>query len=60
MYKRYTKHLLGWKKASRTRINQRFLLNQMEECVQIFSMKNLHLNDLTDCKSVNVDSARLQ
>jgi hypothetical protein len=58
MYKRYAKHLIGWKKASETQLNQRFLLHQMGECVLIFSMKNLHLNDLTDSKTLDVSKAK--
>jgi len=59
MYKRYTKHLIGWKKASETRLNQQYLLNQMDECVLIFSMKNLNINDLTDSKTLDVSSAKI-
>ena len=58
MYRRYTKHLLGWKKASETRLNQKFLLNQMQECVLIFSMRNLHLNDLSDSKGLDATQAK--
>eukprot|EP00092_Neocalanus_flemingeri_P045685 GFUD01051176.1.p1 GENE.GFUD01051176.1~~GFUD01051176.1.p1 ORF type:complete len:148 (+),score=27.78 GFUD01051176.1:25-444(+) len=58
LYKRYTKHLIGWKKASDTRLNQRYLLDKMGECVLIFSMKNLHLNDLTDSKTLDVSSVK--
>ena len=57
MYRRYTKHLLGWKKASETRLNQKFLLNQMQECVLIFSTRNLHLNDLSDSKGLDATQA---
>eukprot|EP00092_Neocalanus_flemingeri_P012947 GFUD01013946.1.p1 GENE.GFUD01013946.1~~GFUD01013946.1.p1 ORF type:complete len:796 (+),score=184.42 GFUD01013946.1:66-2453(+) len=60
LYKRYTKHLVGWKKASETRLNQRYLLDQMNECVLIFSMINCHLNDLTDCNTLDVSTVKLQ
>jgi hypothetical protein len=58
MYHRYTKHLLGWKKASGNRLNQKFLLNQMQECVRIFSTRNLHLNDLSDSQDLDATRAK--
>eukprot|EP00092_Neocalanus_flemingeri_P077197 GFUD01095831.1.p1 GENE.GFUD01095831.1~~GFUD01095831.1.p1 ORF type:complete len:155 (+),score=37.31 GFUD01095831.1:40-465(+) len=60
LYKRYTKHLVGWKKASETRLNQRYLLDQMNECVLIFSTNNCHLNDLTDCNTLDVSTVKFQ
>ena len=37
LYHRYIKHLLGWKKASDRKLNQQFLLSQMDETVLMFS-----------------------
>ena len=58
MYYRYTKHLLGWKKASENRLNQKFLLQQMQECVRIFSTRNLHLCDLSDSQGLDATKAK--
>eukprot|EP00092_Neocalanus_flemingeri_P024863 GFUD01026959.1.p1 GENE.GFUD01026959.1~~GFUD01026959.1.p1 ORF type:complete len:871 (+),score=185.18 GFUD01026959.1:91-2703(+) len=59
LYKRYTKHLIGWKRASETRLNQRYLLEQMNDCVLIFSMKSLQLNDLTNSETLDPSSVKL-
>ena len=59
LYKRYMKHVVGWKKGSETRINQQFLLSKMHECVLIFCMQNLHLHDLTDNQTLDVSSAKM-
>ena len=54
LYKRYMKHLVGWKKGSETQMNQYCLLSKMQECVSIFCTQNLHLNDLSDNQTVDV------
>ena len=54
LYQRYLKHLVGWKKGSEKRMNQKFLLSQMHECARIFTRQNLHLGDLTDNQTVDV------
>ena len=58
MYHRYTKYLLGWKRASDTSLNQKFLLGQMKECVRIFSTRNLHLSDLSDGQDLDATVAK--
>ena len=50
-------HLIGWKRATDTRLHQHNLLKQMEESVLIFNMKNLNLNDLTNSHTLNPTSA---
>ena len=59
LYRRYLKHLVGWKKGLDRRLNQQFLLSQEHECTFIFALQNLHLGDLTDNQTIDVTTDKM-
>ena len=49
LYSRFSKQKIGWKKASYNQVNQRFILQQMDEAMRIFTRENLDIaNDLSN------------
>lgn len=56
MYRRYLKHMVGWKRALELQMNQRHVLDQLQQAVNISSKKNLNCNDLSDTRSLNAIS----
>jgi len=43
LYGRYRKQKLGWKKGASSYLNQKYIMDQMEECVMIYTMENLNI-----------------
>ena len=37
------KQKLGWKKGASSYLNQKYIMDQMEECVMIYTMENLNI-----------------
>ena len=54
LYKCYIKHLIGSQASANPRLDERNILNQMQECSFILTRRNLHLNDMTDSHSITV------
>lgn len=56
LYSRYCQHLVGPVKSSEPRMNQHFILAQLEKCELVYSRENLHLDDLSDSKGLDVQA----
>merc|ERR1719318_1866853 len=56
LYSRYCQHLVGPVKSLESRMNQHFILAQLEKCELVYSMENLHLDDLSDSKGLDVQA----
>jgi hypothetical protein len=54
MYKCYIKHLIGSHASANPQLDERNILNQMQECSLILTKRNLHLNDMTDSHPITV------
>ena len=57
LYKRYIKHLIGTPASTNPQLDERNILQQMQECSLILNMRNLHLGDLTDSRSITAFNA---
>jgi len=53
LYSRFLRDKVGWKKASHRYLNQKYLLDQLHECMLIYTMENLQLNELSNSNTVN-------
>ena len=54
LYTRYRKQKFGWKNATSTVLNQKYIMDQMEETVLIFTMQNLNISeDWSNSKVLN-------
>jgi len=56
MYRRFLKHMVGWKRAMDLRLNQRHMLDQLQQAVHITSVDNLHCNDLSDMTNLDANA----
>ena len=57
LYKRYIKHLIGSQASANSKLDERNIQNQMQDCSCILNRRNLHLNDMTDSHSVTASKA---
>ena len=48
LYQRFLKDLIGWKRASTSYYNQKYVMEQIHECMLIVTMENLQLNELSN------------
>ena len=48
LYKRYLKEKIGWKRAHEYYHNQKWLMDQIHECMLIVTMENLQLEELSN------------
>ena len=48
IYTRFLKDTVGWKRASDSYLNQKYLMEQIHECMLIVTMENLLLNELSN------------
>ena len=56
IYTRILKHKVGWKKASYKMFNQKWIIDQMNEVMMIYTMENLQLNDLSSSQYMDPTS----
>jgi len=45
LYSRFRKHKIGWKRASYSYLNQKYVMNQLVQSKTIFTEENLQLKD---------------
>ena len=57
IYTRTLKHKVGWKKASYKMFNQKWIIDQMNEVMIIYTMENLQLNDFSSSQYMDPTSA---
>ena len=57
IYVRNLKHKVGWKRASQSVFNQRWIIDQMNEVMMIYTMENLQLNDFSNSQQLDPTSA---
>ena len=48
IYTRFLKDTVGWKRASDSYLNQKYLMEQIHECMLIVTMENLQLNEFSN------------
>ena len=48
LYKRFLKEKVGWVRATESYFNQKWLMEQIHECMLINTMENLQLNELSN------------
>ena len=53
LYSRFLRDKVGWKKASHRYLNQKYLLAQLHECMLIYTMENLQIDELSNSNKNN-------